>query len=69
MLPEVVFHDEDGVIPISVSSFQSNLTKLLKLSSMIESNWLETFSPRVPLFNHVLKELRQVDQLPELTVT
>ena len=67
LLPEVVFHDSEGTIPISISSFQKNLTVLLKVASMDIDHWDEVYSPRVPLWNHVLKDLRHLDHLPDLS--
>ena len=64
ILPECVFHfEDDAVFPISVSSFQSNLTSLLKSASNHELEWEGLFSPRTTIFDHVLRRFSQVSSL------
>ena len=63
LLPDVVFVDEDGHLPISVQSFQRNLTRLLRTVSVSEILWQELFSPRSPLVGHVLHDYQNLDML------
>ena len=64
ILPECVFHSEDdAVFPVSVSTFQSNLTFLLKSASNHELEWEGLFSPRSTIFDHVLRRFSQVSSL------
>ena len=64
ILPECVFHSEDdAVFPVSVSTFQLNLTFLLKSASNHELEWEGLFSPRSTIFDHVLRRFSQVSSL------
>ena len=64
LLPECVFHTEDdAVFPISVNSFQSNLTSRLKSASNHELEWEGLFSPRSTFFDHVLRRFNEVSSL------
>jgi len=55
MLPECMFHCDEQVLPISVSDFQSNLNKLLKIVSHELDEWFGVFSPRTTIHDHVLR--------------
>ena len=55
--------DEEGHVPISVQSFQRNLTQLLRLVSEREMLWQELFSPRSALVGHVIHDYRNLDTL------
>ena len=64
MLPECVFHfEDDAVFPISVSSFQSNLTVLLKFASKHVVEWEGIFSPRSTIYDHVLRRFSTFSDL------
>ena len=67
LLPEVVFYDPEFDVPIPVSNFQKNLTRLIKLASENVDHWYEVFSPRVALYNHVLKQFRNVNEVPDFS--
>ena len=69
LLPEVVFHDPDYDVPIPVSNFQSNLTKLLKIASLKIRHWNELLSPRCALYNHVLNDFRHLTDLSVLSAS
>ena len=64
MLPDAVFVSGDEQLPISVHSFQSNLTRLLRYVSGIEECWVELFSCRAALSNHLLLRFRNMDEIP-----
>ena len=55
MLPECMFHCDEQVLAISVSDFQSNLNKLLKIVSHELDEWYGVFSPRTTIHDHVLR--------------
>ena len=63
MLPDAVFVYENEQLPISVQSFQKNLTSLLRLVSRSAMLWQELFSPRFPLVGHVLHDYQNLDTL------
>ena len=64
LLPECVFHSEDdAVFPVSVSSFQSNLTVLLKSASNHVVEWEGLFSPRTTIFDNVLRRFSNISNL------
>ena len=63
LLPECVFHYDEHDLPISVSAFQSNLNRLLKLVSHESDVWEGLFSPRTTIHNHVLRSFSSVSHL------
>ena len=66
LLPDVVFVYEDEQIPISVQSFQKNRTRFLRFVSCLDGCWLELFYPRAPLANHLLRNFRNLDVIPDV---
>ena len=66
LLPDLVFLDPEYDVPIPVSTFQKNLNTLLKVACMHVDNWSEIFSPRVSLYNHVLKVFSSLHEWPDL---
>ena len=63
LLPECVFHDDEQDLPISVSAFQTNVSRLLKLVSHESDMWEGLFSPRTTIYNHVLRSFSVVTNL------
>ena len=63
LLPECVFHYDEQVLPISVSAFQSNLNRLLKLVSHESDCWEGIFSSRTTIHNHVLRNFSNISHL------
>ena len=63
LLPECVFHHDEQVMPISVSAFQTNLNRLLKLASHELDVWDSLFSARSTIHNHVLRNFCNLSDL------
>ena len=63
LLPDVVFVSEDFECPIPVKEFQKNLNKLVKLASHDVDNWHLLFSPRLPLFDHLIRGFQHVNRV------
>ena len=61
MLPECMFHCDEQVLPISVSDFQSNLNKLLKIASHELDEWYGVFSFRTTIHDHVLRRFTNLN--------
>ena len=60
LLPEIVFHSHDYDDMIPVKEFQKNLSRLLKFVSTVAVFWSNLYNPRIDLYNHMLKDYRNV---------
>ena len=63
LLPDVVFLSNDEPVPISVQTFQKNLTMLLRIACNEIIDWIDMYSPRISLVGHPLHTFRNLDNL------
>ena len=66
LLPDACFIMDGEQLPISVKTFQQNLTNLLRFVCRIDDGWQDLFSPRLPLTGHLLHDFRNIDHIPNL---
>ena len=61
LLSSSVFCSDEYEDPIPVKEFQKNLNRLIKLASTTEQYWSNLLSPRFELYNHLVRDFREVD--------